>query len=93
MPWFLGSRWAKFLINCVTEQVALRERGCDCVVWASDGRQLVVDDARRAAVGVSAVELATSPFARRMKWVADTVVLSLTGGDYSFHIGVPHVSM
>ena len=66
--------------------VLLREHGCDCILWASDGRQLEAG----SAAGVVSVELAMSPLAKRMEQAPDTVVVSLTSGDFRFHVGVPN---
>ena len=68
-------------VSATQEGIEIREAGCNCTVWPTQSADLW------KASGVLSLELATSAVAARLGQGADTVVLELASGSFSFHVG------
>lgn len=78
-----ASKWEGLgaAVSATQDGIEIREAGCNCTVWPAQSA-----DSRQAS-GVLSLYLATSSVAARLGQGADTVVLVLASGSFSFHVG------
>ena len=73
----------------MARNVEIRERGCGCLLWsARPGERAALRSEELLQQGIMSVELAKSPAAAYSRGAADTVIVGLMGGSFTFDVSV-----
>ena len=68
--------------------VEIRERGCGCLLWSARPGERALRSEMLLQQGIVSVELAKSPAAAYSRAAADTVIVGLMAGSFTFDVSV-----
>jgi hypothetical protein len=72
----------------MAKNVEIRERGCGCLLWSARPGERATLRSEVLQQGIVSVELAKSPAAAYSRAAADTVIVGLMGGSFTFDVSV-----